>query len=551
MAMETDQLWQRLVDAVAHMVLSERYAGAKGEDGFNKCVPNAFETFHVQIGGQDDVSKAMERAWAHADQGLHIGVVQPKSATGGAQDVLLEVWTIEREALAKGMKMRRGHDGATAFRVLLRVLLARLKTLPLGLMGGRQRHRAAGIRKQRGFFLAPLTAYDYRKGAAAMPAGKHIYTRDGDELTSAAQFEELTKRVTFPSIHLPDNGSGARIPTSFTVSVVYAVTASETPEAAAAADSAARDAAPSFAIIGDYVNSGGAQGGEWEMPFSRPKHGGGGGAPPPALSAAPPARPDSTGRQSDGHVTPTMRFTNRTQSRSPSATAAPVALPPANRSFGPAANPQHTTASIPIKASAAETPPPFALTPTMSSLHSNGSWNHHPAGAVLMQQHASRVGMGVSPPDGGAHQWAPRVDAGTTGTWAPKGRLEGDATAAATAAVPSQDISPFMAFLEEDEQDILLDAASDDGLDAPAPPTLHTDDEVSRFREKMEAVTLSDGFPSRGTLASSSSPFTSSFIGAGPAAGGDVPHVARTLADVRTHLDLLKAGFRSLEDEAS
>eukprot|EP01064_Diplonema_japonicum_P005229 TRINITY_DN13525_c0_g1_i2.p1 TRINITY_DN13525_c0_g1~~TRINITY_DN13525_c0_g1_i2.p1 ORF type:complete len:448 (+),score=86.69 TRINITY_DN13525_c0_g1_i2:25-1344(+) len=118
-------------------------------------------------------------------------------------------------------------------------------------------------------------------------------------------------------------------------------------------------------------------------------------------------------------------------------------------------------------------PPPFALTPTPGSLQSTSS---------LSKIGTFKFGStSVSPPDTPSilSQWTPRLEVTQNSGWVPKPEKD------MTASIQQQDLSEYVAFLEEDELGEAEQALN---------PQEHVDDEVSKFRERMQGVTLSSGF---------------------------------------------------------
>ena len=147
---------------------------------------------------------------------------------------------------------------------------------------------------------------------------------------------------------------------------------------------------------------------------------------------------------------------------------------------------------IPVKAQ--NTPPPsFAPTPP-------GSFQSGSSLTKLFQHGGFHRYESVSPSESSLSQWTPRLENNSIGNgapWIPK-----------TKEIPIRkygsshiDVNTYSAFLEDDFDDELIDDGSDSQIET-------TDDDISKFRERMEKVTLTEGFATLNSRGSETSPFT-------------------------------------------
>ena len=537
---QSQRVWHQLIDAVSHTVLGERRGGGVGS------VPEAFEVFHLEIEGAEDVARALDAAKTLLDRGVYIGIFGSRSAA--REHSLLELWCIERTdtqaapgavatppaASSRGTANNTKAE-QTALRLLLRSLYMGCRLLPLG-------SSRVGGRKKVGFFIVPIEGYDPKTGV--LQPGQ-ASTSMGDCFEGVAKFESLQEQRKWSPVTVGSQNS----PVTMRVSVTHTAGVPDVSEVCVP------DGGAQFSIIGDYVNRGEPHS-VVQAPFTRQKRAGGvpssaaipiqrsvsshrGGAVPPSHSHG--AHPVASSSRSHSHSSANNSFGNNP------AVAFGYSNPQRIPSFGGTPG-LGATPALPFS-HPASTPPPFALTPTPSSLQSASSFNKAFAKGVGDAYGTAR--HSVSPPDG-SQMWAPRFEPCATGAWAPKN----DEGAAANLLSSQQDIAPYMAFLEEDDLDgVETDYESEDvshgqsvGNIQPGSRILHSDDDVSRFRERMEAVSLTTGFPSSGgaggaatneSFSGMRSPFSASMTGA------VLPQ--KTVRDMLANLEDMKSEFMAAQ----
>eukprot|EP01061_Rhynchopus_euleeides_P020794 TRINITY_DN3376_c1_g1_i1.p1 TRINITY_DN3376_c1_g1~~TRINITY_DN3376_c1_g1_i1.p1 ORF type:complete len:545 (+),score=115.03 TRINITY_DN3376_c1_g1_i1:55-1635(+) len=511
------RVWQQLVDTVTHTVVGD--GGGGGSVGR---VPEAFEVFHLDVEGAGDVARALDAVKGSIGNGLYIGIysgspetqrgesyVPIGSVPGGHQQrqggqsqqhSLLELWCIKRVESDVHTPSRQSQNNTRTEQVALRLLLRSIymgcRLLPLG--------PSRSAKKKLGYFLAPIDAYDPKTGV--LQPGQAA-TSMGDSFEGHARFEGLQEQRKWRPVTVGSQNS----PYTVSVSVTHSTGVPEVGEPA-------QEPTASVSIIGDYVNVGEASG-VLHPPFSRPK-------------------------QQQGVAGGNLTASSRT----------PSASIPIQRSYSGVrfSKPMAISRGTPHGAHGAgatqpqSTPPPFALTPTPSSLQSASSFNK-----VFGKGTDGFSGRcSVSPPDGSQH-WVPKFEQASTGNWAPKNDDSMQMTATVSHAIPQgsltqQDMAPFMAFLEEDDLDgPASDLGSEDvshggmSLGATAGGRgAHGDDDVARFRERMESVSLVSGFSTHGGTGSYGDTY-----GRGSFSASCTAPPQRTVRDFVHHMEEMRSEY--------
>ena len=450
---QSRKVWNQLVEAVTHTVVGDRRTSAGSNVGR---VPEAFEVFHVEIEGAEEVARALETIKGSIDNGLYIGVyslpqsndtntlqhLQQSTQKYNTNHNLLELWCLERNVLDSRTPSRQSANNTKAEQVALRLFMRSLyswcRLLPLG-------SSRSARKKKVGFFVVPTEAFDIKTGM--LQAGKAA-TAMGDSFDGHARFEGLQEQRKWRPIVVGSQNSAF----SFSLSVSHTAGVPEI-------EDAQPDSTTNVSIIGDYVNVGDA-GSSLQPPFRQ--------------------KPSSATR--------------------PSSAAIPIQ--PVQRG-GVRFNHQHPGRAT-VGTATSSTPPPFALTPTPSSLQSVSSFNK------VFGKGDTFGGRSVSPPDASQH-WVPKFEPATTGLWHPRGGGEDMAiTQSMLQSTAQSEMAPFMAFLEEDNLDGIV---SDHESEGPTPGGVslsgtqsrgaHGDDDVARFRERFESVSLEKGFAAHSVSASS------------------------------------------------
>eukprot|EP00659_Diplonema_papillatum_P014793 gene14793-22648_t len=479
---------KQLVDAVVHTVLGARIKKSGG--GHVGRVPHAFDTFHLDIEGGEEVSRAIDAVMndtsqAGRMQGVQVGVfatTAPASCWGEAAAKcsfsLLELWTIERKTPQAKALRKREEDAA--LRLLLRTIHAAARLLPLHAYKSNL-HRAADNSDESalssstagaasaskrwsrhpklGFFIAPLGSFDSQAGA--LNPGQGIVTELANPIYGTCRFPAPPEHRAFGSCNVHWG--------FLQVSVKYV------PEAGlpdASAGNSAFDGAPGSVgvnIIGDfYVNSRNADGLHVvPPPFSRlpqqqQQH--------PQPSGSPGLPPASVGGLSQPVTIPGRRAPGAAGGQVYQAGGGAVGGGGGGGGGGAGGG------GAPVVGTP---PPPFALTPTPSSFQSASSFSkafgpsnppYHPLGTSSGTR-PSYLATSVSPPEGSfLSQWTPRLEVASTGAWAPSKTCSTDrdrelcANDTFNSSIlhnSHQDISPYMAFLE-DEFDLAADTWEDE-----------------------------------------------------------------------------------------